>query len=72
MSVQKLQEEILEYHQRVQEVLSGMDRMLTGMNKRLKALEDKVDGGAEPAVLELREQVAALGETVAQLLADRN
>ncbi|ABM04400.1 hypothetical protein Ping_2689 [Psychromonas ingrahamii 37] len=40
---QQTKDQIDEYHLMIEEVLGGMDIMLSGMNKRVSILEKKID-----------------------------
>lgn len=72
MAIDDLKAEITQYHLQVEEVLSGMDRVLTDVGNRLKQLEQAGRPGRndyEPRIRtlesrmdELQEQIAALGK----------
>ena len=74
MGIDDLKAEITQYHLQVEEVLSGMDRVLTEFDHRLKKLEQAREPGQrdyeqtiralESRMDELQEQVAALGRFV--------
>lgn len=80
MSVDKLRQEQMEYTLRIEEVLSGMDRVLTDLANRVSALERKVQSSAiapavDGAILEqlrsLEEQVSTMGLALGKLMGDR-
>lgn len=72
MAIDDLKAEITQYHLQVEEVLSGMDRVLTDIGNRLKQLEqagrpERNDyelriRTLESRMNELQEQIAALGK----------
>lgn len=80
MSVDKLQAEITEYRMRIEEVLSGMDGVLTLLNNRVGMLEQRViqleqnsptqtfSSSDSGQLFELKEQVDTLTSAVHALL----
>ncbi|MDC7706559.1 hypothetical protein [Vogesella indigofera] len=82
MSVEKLRAEINEYHMRIEEVLNGMDGVLTSLSNRLGMLEQRVEqlGQKSPTqylslpeseqLLEIREQIETLTSAVHALLVE--
>jgi hypothetical protein len=81
VSVEDLRREVTEYSLRVEEVLGGMDRVLTDLTKRVAALERRPTGGNSPTgspgdtiparVQLLEEQIAAVGLVIGELLGGR-
>lgn len=80
MSVDKLRQEQMEYTLRIEEVLSGVDRVLTDLANRVSALERKVQSptsapAVDAAILErllsLEEQVSTMGLALGNLMGDR-
>lgn len=84
MSVDKLRAEITEYHMRIEEVLNGMDGVLTSLSNRLGMLEQRVVQLEQNSptqrlslpergqLLELREQVDTLTSAVHALLIEED
>ena len=78
MSLDRLREEILEYHLRVEEVLSGMDHAITSLGNRVGRLEERIAAITSPgsgeshevaeSISDLRQRIAALGEAVTQMI----
>lgn len=81
MSLDRLREQILEYHLRVEEVLSGMDHAITSLGNRVGRMEERIEAitspsGGEPHIVaenisELRHRIATLGEAVTQMMSDK-
>ena len=81
MSIDKLRDEQREYTLRIEEVLSGMDRVLTDLTKRVVAVERRAGvggsgGHADPEIAarveSLEEQVATLGHALNELLVEHD
>ena len=81
MGVDKLRQEQMEYTLRIEEVLSGMDRVLTDLANRVAALEHTVrssasapdfDGALQKRLHSLEEQVSTMGLALGDLMGDRS
>lgn len=80
MSVDKLRDEQREYTLRIEEVLAGMDRVLTDLGKRVNALEQQLRPGARPVncddstaerLKSVEEQLSTMGLVLNELMGDR-
>jgi hypothetical protein len=80
MSVDKLRDEQREYTLRIEEVLAGMDRVLTDLNKRVVVLEQQMRSGARPVngddstaerLKTVEEQISTMGFVLNDLMGER-
>jgi len=80
MSVDKLRDEQREYTLRIEEVLAGMDRVLTDLNKRVVVLEQQMRPGARPVngddstaerLKTVEEQISTMGLVLNDLMGER-
>lgn len=83
MSLEQLHAEMLEYHLRVEEVLSGMDRAITDLSNRLARIEasksaasiskaSSRDSNLQTEIDDLKGRIGALGVAVASLMSERD
>lgn len=81
MSVDKLRDEQREYTLRIEEVLAGMDSVLTDLGKRVVALEQQIHAGARPVngdnstierLKSVEEQISTMGVVLNELIGDRH
>jgi hypothetical protein len=81
MSVENLRLEVTEYSLRIEEVLSGMDRVLTDLSNRVAAFEGLRQAPQLPhptydalvtRVHSLEEQVTTLGLAIGELLGNKS
>ena len=73
MSVDDLRDEQREYVLRIEEVLAGMDRVLTDLANRVAAIERKAssDAAIKEHLRSLDGQITALGLAVNELMSER-
>lgn len=80
MSVDDLRHEQREYALRIEEVLAGMDRVLTDLTNRVTALErqiatvnvTKADAATAEHLRSLDEQMATMGAALSDLMSERS
>ena len=79
MSIDDLRHEQREYALRIEEVLAGMDRVLTDLTNRVSALEGRLKTAdllnPDTATIEhlrsLDEQIATMGAALSDLMSER-
>lgn len=79
MSVDELRHEQRQYALRIEEVLAGMDRVLTDLANRVAALErqmkaagsSKPDAATAEHLRSLDEQIATMGAALSDLMSER-
>ena len=79
MSLDELRHEQREYTLRIEEVLAGMDRVLTDLGNRVKALERRMDAASSAKtdavtavhLRSLDEQIATMGAVLSDLMSER-